>query len=57
MRQAVFNRQPDLFDSTRITSVSLSNETERELMPTASSVVHRTDRPATRNRQRWREQS
>jgi hypothetical protein len=32
MRQAVFNRQPDLFDSTRITSVSLSNETELELM-------------------------
>jgi hypothetical protein len=32
MRQAVFNRQPDLFDSTRITSVSLANETERELM-------------------------
>jgi len=32
MRQAVFNRQPDLFDSTRITSVSLTNETELELM-------------------------
>jgi hypothetical protein len=31
MRQAVFNRQPDLFDSIRITSVSLSNETELEL--------------------------
>lgn len=32
MRQAVFNRQPDLFDSTRIKSVSLTNETELELM-------------------------
>ena len=32
MRQTVFNRQPDLFDSARVTSVSLTNETELELM-------------------------
>ena len=32
MRHTVFNRQPDLFDSTRIPSVSLTSETELKLL-------------------------
>jgi len=51
MRQAVFNRQPDLFDSTHVTSVSLTNETELELMQLLRQLFTELidPQPVTRN--------
>jgi hypothetical protein len=51
MRQAVFNRQPDLFDSTRVKSVSLTNETELELMQLLRQLFTELidPQPVTRN--------
>lgn len=49
MRQAVFNRQPDLFDSTRITSVSLTNETELELVQLLRQLFTELIDPQPRN--------
>ncbi len=49
MRQAVFNRQPDLFDSTRVKSVSLTNETELELMQLLRQLFTELIDPEPRN--------
>ncbi len=49
MRQTAFNRQPDLFDSTHVTSVSLTNETELELMQLLRQLFTELIDPEPRN--------
>ena len=49
MRQTAFNRQPDLFDSTHVKSVSLTNETELELMQLLRQLFTELIDPEPRN--------
>jgi hypothetical protein len=50
MRQTVFNRQPELFDSIHNISVSLSNETELEMVQLLRQLFTELIDPQPRNR-------